>query len=57
MKKHKNNLNVLNKDEIKKLTSEYENLEFYNIKKQYNENKNELDINLLNFIEFEYEEI
>ena len=57
MKKHKNNLNVLNKDEIKKLTSEYENLEFYYINKQYNENKNELDINLLNFIVVEYEEI
>jgi len=35
--------------------SVYENLEFYNINKQYGENENDLDDNLLDFIDFEYD--
>ena len=57
IKRNKSNLNLINKDEIKKLTSEYENLEFHNINKQYCENQNELDDNLLDFKDVEYEEI
>jgi len=35
--------------------SVYENLEFYNINKQYVEKENDFDDNLLYFIDFEYD--
>ena len=55
VQRYKTKLNVLDKDEIKKLMSLYENLEFYNINKQYGENENDLDDNLLDFLDFEYD--
>jgi len=55
IQRNKIKLNTLDKDEIKKLMSVYENLEFYNINKQHGENENDLDDNLLDFIDFEYD--
>ena len=55
VQRNKTKLKVLDKDELKKLMSVYENLEFYNINKQYGENENDLDDNLLDFIDFEYD--
>jgi len=55
VQRNKTELNVLDKDEIKQLMSVYENLEFYNINKQYGEKENDLDDNLLDFIDFEYD--
>ena len=55
VQKNKDKLNILDKNEIKKLMSVYENLEFYNINKQYVEKENDFDDNLLYFIDFEYD--